>query len=498
MKDKIFVKVRRGQKKPFEPEWQKHPYSYSELQHWISIGNNVSMLYSDITGLCCFDFDHLDKIPEGISIDDLSRNTLSVKTKRGIHLIYNRPEGYANKDFEWGNFLYQNKAGIVPPSKVEGVTRQWISKKQPVDVPKELLALLDDTPKNSIPDIEISPLNIENGERNNTLTHIVGVLRKTIPTETIPTVLALFNSYLPNPLPHKEIMNICKQAMKYNNQDNQKIVDVIYNILADPMSLRQLHNVLENEGYKTSYSYVQNAVGRLVKAGKVFRMGRGVYRSVVKAAVVPVSDLKVELGKPVQYDIPLHITDICDIYPNSVLMLASVAGFGKTHVFAHIIKGLLEQNVRCTYWDMENDLANIIHIFRKYIPEELFNSGLLNINQEDVSIESVKLDPEAVNFIDPIYVEDGWGEVDNLMRRLKKQLSGGLCFIATHVKDIDGKVFGGATAMKVPSFVMQLEHQGEDRFKPVFKVMKSRNWKSGCKITKIKCLWDDEKGLQEL
>ena len=128
----------------------------------------------------------------------------------------------------------------------------------------------------------------------------------------------------------------------------------------------------------------------------------------------------------------------------------------------------------------------------------MLNKNLLKINTEDVAIESLELDPKAVNFVDPIYVEDGWGDVDNIMRRMKKQLNGGLCFIATHIKDIDGKVFGGATTLKMPTFAFQLQHSNADRFHPEFKTLKVRNWTTGCKITKIKCIWDDKTGLTEL
>jgi len=264
------------------------------------------------------------------------------------------------------------------------------------------------------------------------------------------------------------------------------------------MRVQDLHRIMQQEGFNVSYRQLTRYIKRLVDEKKVFKQGRGVYRSTKPTKIANITSIDVNLGKPVPYEIPLHITDISDIYPNDVLMLASKAGFGKTHVFAYIIRRLLEQDISCVYWDMENDLANIVHIFNKYIPKDLLDKNLIKINTEDVAIESLELDPKAVNFIDPIYVEDGWGEVDNMMRRMKKQLDGGLCFMATHIKDIDGRVFGGATALKVPSFAFELKHNKEDRFKPEFKTIKVRNWKPGCKINKIKCVWDDDRGLSEL
>jgi len=504
MNTAIYVKVLKNKKVPFEKDWQNNPVSKTDIQSWIKSGGNRGILYSKITGLCCIDIDNPDKFP----LPSLIQNpdTTAVKTRKGFHLIYQRPDGLQNSKFEWGDFLYENKQGLIPPSVVDGKKRIWVKGGKPQKMSAKLLMLLQ-LSGSELPDIKQQPINYaskfseltkDNHNRNNTLIHITGIIRNKVKPQYLADIVQLFNSYMPDPLPSKDIIAMCKQANKYIISDDAKAIDAAYQILVDPMRVQDLHRIMQQEGFNVSYRQLTRYIKRLVDEKKVFKQGRGVYRSTKPTKIANITSIDVNLGKPVPYEIPLHITDISDIYPNDVLMLASKAGFGKTHVFAYIIRRLLEQDISCVYWDMENDLANIVHIFNKYIPKDLLDKNLIKINTEDVAIESLELDPKAVNFIDPIYVEDGWGEVDNMMRRMKKQLDGGLCFMATHIKDIDGRVFGGATALKVPSFAFELKHNKEDRFKPEFKTIKVRNWKPGCKINKIKCVWDDDRGLSEL
>jgi len=382
---------------------------------------------------------------------------------------------------------------------VDGVKREWFGKvKEPKEMSKKLLEYLKSKiwdnfiPEDAINDSDIK-LTIPKGSRNDTLIHIAGILRKDIPNKYIYKVISIFNSYLEEPLSAQEVRAIARQASKYNNIDTHNLTEFIYEVLTDQMTLRELLRVIEKEGIKTSYHYLQITVDRLVKAGRVFRVSRGVYRSTKPVKTTSVLNIQAK-GEPIKYELPFKITDIADIYPNSILMIASPAGQGKTHIFAHIVKHLLEQGVPVSYWDMENDIDNIVHIFKQFIPEHLLQGDNLRVNEEPVVIESLLLDKDRVNFVDPIYVEDGWGEVDNIMRRMKMQLDGGLCFIATHVKDVDGKVFGGATAMKVPSFAAEFKHKG-DRFHGEFKILKVRNWKPGCGIKSIKTVWSDTEGL---
>ena len=494
-----YVKVKANSKQPVEKDWEHKPYTKEEIDQWVALGNNRGLLYSKATKLCCIDIDYLDKFPFKHLIDN--PDTLAVKTKKGVHLIYVRPEGLANKNGldGWGELLYDNKQGLIPPSVVDGVQRKWFGTiKKPMEMGKELLNYLKSKiinnyiPEDTFNDNSIK-LTIPKGSRNNTLIHIAGILRKDIPNKYINKVISIFNGYLEEPLSAQEVRAIARQAGKYNNIDTHNLTEFVYEVLVDQMTLRELQRVIEKEGIKTSYHYLQITVDRLVKAGRVFKVSRGVYRSTKPVKTTSISKIQAK-GEPIKYTLPFKITEVADIYPNSIIMIASQAGHGKTHIFAHIVRHLLEQKIPISYWDMENDINNIVHIFKQFIPAQLIEDDMLRINEEDVSIESLLLDKDRVNFVDPIYVEDGWGEVDNIMRRLKMQLDGGLCFIATHVKDIDGRVFGGATAMKVPSFAAEFKHKG-DRFHSEFKILKIRNWKPDCKINTIKTVWDDRNGL---
>ena len=332
----------------------------------------------------------------------------------------------------------------------------------------------------------------------NAITSIAGKLKSLVEVEKIPSVLSIFNSYLKKPLPYEDIRTICKSIYKHNIAENTPVSSSIVSILQDPMSIKEVVWILQTGGKKVSYRYVQVAIGRLMTAQKISKISRGKYQAFLDINTAGIMDLP-NLGKPINYSIPLQITEISDVYPNTIILLASKAGKGKTHVFAYIIKKLLEQGIPCSYWDLENELPAVVHVLNKYVPTHLIQDRkLFEINTNaDIDINTLKLSPERVNFIDPLYVTDGWGEVDNTLRRLKKQLKGGLCFVAAHLKNIDGQVFGGETTMKVPGVVMYLTHKNKDRFHPVFNVKKAKHWKNNCFVRKIACSWDDEYGLGE-
>ena len=95
MIDNAFVKILKNQKRPAETNWQNNPVSKKDIQSWTKKGGNRGLLYSELTGLCCIDIDEPFKFPLKSLIE--SPDTTTVKTSRGYHLIYKRPEGLQNE-----------------------------------------------------------------------------------------------------------------------------------------------------------------------------------------------------------------------------------------------------------------------------------------------------------------------------------------------------------------------------------------------------------------
>ena len=79
-----FVKIPRASKKPFEPQWQKKPYSYSEIVDWIAQGGNYGV-FGGHGDLIIIDADK-QEISELVS--SVLPATFTVKTPRTGHHFY--------------------------------------------------------------------------------------------------------------------------------------------------------------------------------------------------------------------------------------------------------------------------------------------------------------------------------------------------------------------------------------------------------------------------
>ena len=84
-----FCKIKKGEKKPFEQQWQSKKYSLREIMKWVNNGNNYGVRCGD-GGLIVIDAD--DPVL-GLAVFELLPPTLRVKTGGGgTHDYYLCPE----------------------------------------------------------------------------------------------------------------------------------------------------------------------------------------------------------------------------------------------------------------------------------------------------------------------------------------------------------------------------------------------------------------------
>ena len=80
-----FVKLLKNSKRPFEKEWQKNPYKYTEIKEWVEAGNNYGILggYGNLIVIDA-DTEDLKNV-----IETSLPKTFTVKTpKKGFHYYY--------------------------------------------------------------------------------------------------------------------------------------------------------------------------------------------------------------------------------------------------------------------------------------------------------------------------------------------------------------------------------------------------------------------------
>lgn len=79
-----FVKLKPNSKIPFEKEWQRNPYTHTEITNWIVKGNNYGVM-GGIGNLVIIDSD--DATLSDLIYKELPE-TFTVKTSKGNHFYY--------------------------------------------------------------------------------------------------------------------------------------------------------------------------------------------------------------------------------------------------------------------------------------------------------------------------------------------------------------------------------------------------------------------------
>lgn len=79
-----FIKLKHNSKVPFEKEWQRNPYKYTEITPWINKGNNYGVM-GGIGNLVVVDSD--DEELSKLLFKELP-DTFTVKTSKGYHFYY--------------------------------------------------------------------------------------------------------------------------------------------------------------------------------------------------------------------------------------------------------------------------------------------------------------------------------------------------------------------------------------------------------------------------
>ena len=135
----IWVKVPPNEKGPREKDWPNKAKTYQEIIELVkNEGCNIGLMHGPVT--MAIDIDNLQKFENVFGkIGPYINNTLSIKTAKGYHLIYWHEPDLKNLKLDFGDFLYQNKISLAPPSVVDSIKRQWIGFPMPNKIPPMLL-----------------------------------------------------------------------------------------------------------------------------------------------------------------------------------------------------------------------------------------------------------------------------------------------------------------------------------------------------------------------
>ena len=217
--------VRQNSKIPAIDNWTK--MATTDLQTvsawWLENPSyNIGCLTGWPSGNVVLDLDPSESVSiEGIlsDLDVQLGDTLTTRTPSGgLHLYYKLPDGLnvpRRIKIRPGLDIMANKSQVLlPPSSIDGVTYVWHTKKRIQKLPGRLLALIKETPGESMPGTAFG--GIPKGRRNDTMTRIAGRLRRAGAAESaLIAQLVDENRRCSPPLDERELKEIAKSVARY-------------------------------------------------------------------------------------------------------------------------------------------------------------------------------------------------------------------------------------------------------------------------------------------
>jgi len=331
------VPVSRNSKAPIEMAWTTKTHTdRKEWEKWLENKLNIGVKAGECSNVTVIDIDTAE-IPE--EIDKLKgEEVLIQKSRQGWHLFYQyEPELVTTRIDEMKiDILNNGKQCILYPSEIDGYFRQFVTDLKPI--PKMPSALKDyikeKTGKNPVTktfseilkeDIQTENFHsdvIQEGNRNNFMIRLGGILKKELNLGQVCYTLDIINRHFCKPsLDPREFRNLVNQIDKYVSNDlNDTTSKVLaYLKLVGEATGRDIQEVL---GEKKEI--VDKVLAHLMREGLVLRKNR-MYIAVKRA------DWKNEfptLSPEVPFKVP-YFNDVAHFNYGDMILLGGRSKVGK-------------------------------------------------------------------------------------------------------------------------------------------------------------------------
>lgn len=345
--------IARNSKVPFEQAWtQKEHRQLEEWRTWVTQGLNVGLQTGKVSGITVVDIDS-KKVPN--KLKSLITDTLVQHTGKGTHLIYKFDEEIPTTafDFEGIHIDIKNNGGqiVIAPSQINGKQdRHFDLLIKPNTISKELKEFIIENSKKSrkietvVTHNENSDLGaIAQGNRNNSLVKLGGILRKELNLNQTSYVLDIINrSFVKPSLPQHEVDTIVRSLDKYISDDRRELSGRVleYIKIADFANARDIKEALQETKLN-----IDKALAYLVKEQLVIKKGRD-YHAIKKGNWSDtLSDC---IDEKVPFQVP-YFNDLMEFNWTDLLILGGITGTGKTVLSMNIIKELVAQGIKPNY-----------------------------------------------------------------------------------------------------------------------------------------------------
>jgi hypothetical protein len=459
------VPIVRNQKFPIELEWTKKEHKdKEEWKEWLKDNLNIGVKTGKCSNLIVIDID-TKIIPEEFKA--YLNTYLMQETEKGYHLFFLYDEDFPKTRIDDLKIDVETTGGqvVLFPSIVNGKCR-ILKNRRLEKMPEELKKLL--ISKITLPNLktyserlreEITTENfnlavIPEGNRNNSLLHLGGILRKEMNINQVAHTLNVVNKHFCKPpLPIRELDTIINSLDKYMSFDNVELSNKVlqYMKVVEETTARDIREALGEIGAEGKQR-IDKAIAFLVKEGLLFKRRR-MYNLIKRAEWRETWQKETEV---IDFTMP-YFGDSAVFRNADMIIIGGTPKCGKTHIALNIIKKLIAQGKKPYYVSLEsgNRFASISK--QLGLAEGQFK-WCVHFNPQDIEIEK-----NAITIIDWLLPND-YAETDKLFKYFAEQLvkNGGILIVFVQLKD-NGDFFANNMISMFPAFVCKYLYDDETK-----------------------------------
>jgi len=475
------VKVSKDNKNPIENNWSNsklNTYTLSNWKEWLKEGYNIGVLTGSSSNITVIDIDTKDANEELLK---LMPPTFTQETQKGYHFFFKYNKNLPTTRIEHLklDILNDGRQCILTPSVVKGHQRKVLHQANIAPMPKSLEEYLLN--KVSKPSTQVSQIfkALPEGNRNNSLIQIGGILRKELNIKQTNYVMQLINrNFMQSPLPNKDIYNMTKSLHKYVEID----IDALSRKILYYLNLVNSANANDLKDFcGEDRDVITEALKKLEQNGWVVKH-RKEYKAVKKLVW---NDTIGDLGATVPFKIPFFDNKAFWCW-GDILLIGGGTGTGKTVICMNILKELIEQGVKPYYISTESGSRHA-RVARELglVDGQYYWSQVFNVSE-------IKLEEKAVTIIDWLLPSE-YKETDKIFQFLAQQVAetSGLLIVFMQLKDGTREWFAPNLCKLYPSFATRYI-LNKERDGGIFKIDKIRDAKSADSYSDIICKYEWE------
>lgn len=500
------VPLIKGDKAPFEKDFlNKEHKSKEEWNKWYQSNFNIGIKTGKRSQITVIDIDTKD-VP---AVFKELKNPIVQNTNKGFHFIFQYEEDLPTTrivDLKI-DILNDGKQFVVYPSHIEGKERKWNFNTGDIVIPKMTTEIKDfiksniktivslDSPLEKIAkDIESGKFETDinqilkgqetkltaDGNRNNTMIKLGGILRKKMTLPDTEFVLDIVNKNFMSPsLDNKEFNAIIRTLDRYISTDEYGLAVKILEYLkyAEEGTSKDIEQAVgEKKGR------VDKALSFLLKEKYLVKRGRMFH--IIKKILW--RDDFPSLSNEVPFKVP-YFHDVALFNWGDLMLLGGGTGYGKTTIAMNIVKRFLSQGITPYYICLETGSRFIKTACNLGIKEGDFK---WSIQTEPTKIE---IEPNSVTILDWLMIEDK-AQTDSVMKYFVEQLvkTNSFLIIFMQLKE-SGDWFAPNMVNQFPAFASRYFYdEGSAGLSGYWKIDKIRESKKNNKGKTIPCRYDWE------